>query len=141
MKKRLNKKIFTLVILVIFKKNKITHQFLLINHTKKNSIYLNNKIKISNNIVIDDYLNFLMEINIFILQIKELFLFLRIRIIGYSTLKRYYFLCLVVKLNSIRLYFLMNKYLEKINPKFLISTYEGFREKTVFKATKILIRI
>ena len=138
--KKLNKKDFYFGNLgKILKKNKISHQFLLINHTKKNSIYLNNKIKISNNIVIDDYLNFLMEINIFILQIKELFLiFLRIRIIGYSNLKEILFSLFSSQTkNSIRLYFLMNKYLEKINPKFLISTYEGFPwERQVFKATK-----
>lgn len=139
-KDHLNKKDFYFGnLLNILKKKKINCQFLLINHTNINSTFLNLALNNKDVWILENYLSFFFEIKIFFLQIKEtiniIFNFHDFK--NFSKKKIIFSLFNSETKKAIRLHYTLSKYLEKINPKKFITTFEGFPwERLAFKAVK-----
>jgi hypothetical protein len=111
----------------ILKKNKFSFFYILLNHTNYRSDQLNKINKRSHSIVMDDYLNFILEIKVFFYKIYCLFLIiLNNKIFWYFKKKLLFSLFDNQTAFSIKIYFAIRYYLRFTNSKFLVFTFEGF---------------
>ena len=123
----------------VLKSKKISYQFLLINHTKINSLLLNKKNNNKNVWILEKYLNFKDEFIIFFKQLKELIkIFSNFFNFGKKITNELTFsLFNNATKHAIRIQLILDKLLKKIKPKVFITTFEGFPwERISFKTVK-----
>lgn len=124
----------------ILLKKKLKVKKLLINHTKTE--YFNNKIK-SNKILISKSIPFLFELIILkkrifeFLKLTKILIFTNDKVLRKLIKRSLISLFEEETLFALRLKFQLEKYLKLFEPKFLITTYEGYGwERLCFKAAK-----
>lgn len=125
----------------IFKKKNFSYQYLLVNHTRASSLKLNNINKNKNKKwLIDDFLCISTELLLIYKQFKSIFWILKNKKIFKNKVS---FKNIIFSLFNnetkfaLRSNLMIKKYLKKLHPEYLITTYEGFPwERQIFKATK-----
>ena len=125
----------------VLKKKNISYQFILINHTETSSSKLN-KINNNNNKrwIIENLLNLRLEIYLIFIQFKCLFWIIKNKkIFNPKISSKDVILSLFHNETkfALRCNLMIKKYLQIVQPKYLITTFEGFPwERQIFKATK-----